>query len=90
LIEVSLEEDCTIEVGLTQVRLTQIYPGETRPAEIRPAKVCADKVCFDKPYPTKVWKYIWVLFSPLIPDRDTLLENIVLLLVCHAVGFPSS
>src|SRR6266852_6805496 len=29
-------------------------------------------------------------FSPLIPDRDTLFEYIVLLLVCHAICFPPS
>src|SRR5207247_69035 len=31
-----------------------------------------------------------MLFSPLIPDRDALFENIVLLLVYHAMCFPSS
>src|SRR2546422_4861436 len=31
-----------------------------------------------------------MLFSPLIPDRDALFENIVLLLVYHAMCFPPS
>ena len=89
-IQVSPVEDCATEVDLTQVGLTQVYPGETSSAEVRPAKVCVDKVCLDEAYAAEVWYYIWMRFSPLIPDRDTLFENKVLLLVCHTVCFPPS
>ena len=97
--EVGLTEVCegegrAPEVGLTEVcegegRAPEVRLAEIRHEQVRPLEVCFAEVCEgqDRPLEVRIGQlrlYFRILWPPLIPGLNTLLEDVEMLRFCHS------
>ncbi len=76
--EVCLDEFCRAEVCRAEDRLVEVCFAEVCLVEVCLVEVCLVEVCF-----AEVRRYWRILFSPLVPSFNPLLENLEMFLVCH-------